>query len=152
MPHPPRLRVSALLVHRGRFLLIRHEKDGRGAWLLPGGGVERGESLLEALRREVAEEAGIHDDLAFEGPIAIAESIPPTVDDPGKHVVHVIYAADLGSLPLTDLASTDPAVREHRLFTRDELDGIVLHPPLRPFLQAWQPGAPCASLGRLWIP
>lgn len=152
MPDQPRLRVSALLHHRDRLLLIRHEKDGRGAWLLPGGGVERGESLLVALRRELAEEAGIHDDLAFEGPIAIAESIPPGPDDPGKHVVHVIFAADLGSIALTDLASVDPAVREHRLFARAELGGVILHPPLRPFLEAWRPGAPCAYLGPLWVP
>ena len=40
----------------------RHEKSGREYWLLPGGGVNSGESLVEALRRELEEEVAIGDD------------------------------------------------------------------------------------------
>ena len=36
----PRIRVAGLLINGGRVLLVRHEKDGRSYWLLPGGGVE----------------------------------------------------------------------------------------------------------------
>ena len=65
----PRIRVSALLRWEGRILLCRHEKAGRGEyWLLPGGGVNGGESLVEALRRELSEEVGVGEDLTFEGP------------------------------------------------------------------------------------
>ena len=152
MPGEPRLRVSALLRWKGRILLIRHEKQGREAWLLPGGGVQSGESLIDALRRELAEEVGLADDLSFEGPVAIVESIPPGPATRGKHVVHIVFAADLGERSLEHVSSEDSAVRGHRLFSPDDLDEVVLHPPIQRFLRRWRPGDPSAYLGRLWVP
>jgi ADP-ribose pyrophosphatase YjhB (NUDIX family) len=118
----PRIRVSAILRWRGSVLLCRHEKQGQPEhWLLPGGGVNSGESLVDALYRELAEELGIDDEPPVEGPVAIVDSISP-----------------------------DAAVRGHRLFTPDELDEIALHPPIQRFLQRWNPGDPAVYLGALW--
>jgi ADP-ribose pyrophosphatase YjhB (NUDIX family) len=143
------VRVSAILRWQGRLLLCRHEKRGREAWLLPGGGVHSGESLLDALGREIGEEVGI-DPPAFEGPVAIADSIAPD-RLVSKHVVHIIFAGDLDG-SLESVASQDEAVRGHRLFDPDELDGIVLHPPIQRFLARWRPGDPAVYLGSLWTP
>ena len=73
----PRIRVAALLGWQDRVLLCRQEKPGKEYWLLPGGGVDGGETLIEALRRELREELGIESDVQFEGPIAIVDSIAP---------------------------------------------------------------------------
>jgi ADP-ribose pyrophosphatase YjhB (NUDIX family) len=151
----PRMRVSAILRWRGRVLLIRHEKPGREYWLLPGGGVNSGESLVDALQRELYEEIGIVgavEVLPVEGPVAIVDSIAPQQSFTQKHVVHIIFAGDLGGQSLVAVTSQDAAVRGHRLFSVDELDGIVLHPPIQRFLRRWQPGDPVVYLGPLWVP
>ncbi len=71
---------------------------------------------------------------------------------PGKHVVHVVFAADLGDRSLAAVRSTDEAVRGHRLFSPGDLGDVVLHPPIQRFLRHWRPGDPSAYLGRLWAP
>jgi 8-oxo-dGTP diphosphatase len=148
----PRIRVSAVLRWRDRLLLCRHEKPGQEYWLLPGGGVETGESLIEALHRELREEVGIDDEPPFEGPVAIVDSIAPHGAPRQKHVVHIVFAGDLTGRTLERVTSADAAVRGHRLFAVDELDEIVLHPPMQRFLRRWRPGDPVVYLGALWAP
>ena len=153
MAPEPRIRVSALLRWDDRLLLCRHEKPGRGEyWLLPGGGVNAGESLVDALHRELAEEVGIVDEIPLEGPVALVDSIAPQRTFIAKHVVHIVFAGYLSGRSLEAVTSSDAAVRGHRLFLREELDGIVVHPPIQRFLRRWQPGDPAAYLGSLWAP
>jgi 8-oxo-dGTP diphosphatase len=150
----PRIRVSAILRWRGRILLARHEKAGGAVWLLPGGGVKAGESLLRALERELWEETGLFPDgldVPLEGPVAIVDSISPEGTSTSKHVIHVIFAADVSGT-LEDVVSRDDAVQGHRAFLVRELDSVPLHPPITRFLQRWQPGDPAVYLGEMWAP
>ncbi len=56
-----RRRAAVVVVDKrmGRVLLIRRHKYGRNFYVVPGGGVEEGESLSEAAIREVKEETGL---------------------------------------------------------------------------------------------
>ena len=92
-PDRPYLAVSAVVVRDGEFLAVRRARPPmQGLFTLPGGGVETGESLAEAVRREVLEETGL-----TIAPLALAgyrEVITP--DDAGRvqrHFVILAFAA-----------------------------------------------------------
>jgi ADP-ribose pyrophosphatase YjhB (NUDIX family) len=61
----PRIRTAAralVLDEAGRVLLVRFEfPAGRVVWATVGGGLEPGETHEIAVRRELAEEAGLHE-------------------------------------------------------------------------------------------
>ncbi|MFJ9690701.1 NUDIX hydrolase [Kitasatospora sp. NPDC101183] len=61
-PPSPRAQLVIGIVRRGGEVLLVRESlgvDGEVLWSLPGGGVEDGELLHEALRREMREETGL---------------------------------------------------------------------------------------------
>ncbi|KAI2549180.1 NUDT18 isoform 1 [Pan troglodytes] len=67
-PAPVRLRknvcyvvLAVFLSEQDEVLLIQEAKrECRGSWYLPAGRMEPGETIVEALQREVKEEAGLH--------------------------------------------------------------------------------------------
>jgi 8-oxo-dGTP pyrophosphatase MutT (NUDIX family) len=52
-------RVRAIIIKQGSILLIKRVFPDRTYWVFPGGGVEEGETVVEALERECVEELGI---------------------------------------------------------------------------------------------
>jgi 8-oxo-dGTP pyrophosphatase MutT (NUDIX family) len=52
-------RVGAVIIKDDKVLLIHRLKNGSEYWVLPGGGIEDGENVDEALRREVKEETSL---------------------------------------------------------------------------------------------
>ena len=93
--YPPRplLAVSAAIVRAGKILVVRRaQPPANGVYTLPGGVVEVGESLMEAVAREVREETA----LAIE-PVALAgfrEAIVRDGEDRvERHFVILCFAA-----------------------------------------------------------
>ena len=59
-PQHPIIGVGGVIWHEGKVLLIRRGKPPKaGEWSLPGGAQELGETVQQALEREVFEETGI---------------------------------------------------------------------------------------------
>jgi 8-oxo-dGTP diphosphatase len=59
-PDAPRVGVGAVVVRDRHALLVRRGKPpNQGLWAIPGGRVELGETLQQAVEREILEETGI---------------------------------------------------------------------------------------------
>jgi len=82
----PRVRVAGILIEDDRILLIEHTKNNKKYWLVPGGGVDWGESAAEALIREFKEETSLN--IEVEKFLFISETIAP---DKQKHVINLYF-------------------------------------------------------------
>lgn len=88
-PVRPQLAASAVIFRDAKILLLRRAYEpGRGRYSLPGGRVEWGETLQQAVHREVAEETGLA--VAIIGLAGIREVLPASG---GGHFVVLSYAA-----------------------------------------------------------
>lgn len=71
--------LAIIFNEKGQILMSRRfepkHKNSHNKWQFPGGGIEKGESIAEAVIREVMEEANITIDLLLEAPIEIIETI-----------------------------------------------------------------------------
>jgi len=89
-----RINVSAAIVREGQILVIEFSDDSGYHYTLPGGGVEEGEPILEALAREVKEETGVEAEI---GPLLMVwEQLRSRGfgRDP-RHKIGLIYSAIL---------------------------------------------------------
>ena len=101
----PRLAVDAVLLHRQKLVLVRRGKEPfKGWYALPGGFLEFGERMEDAVEREVQEETGLD---------AEVERLLGVYGDPGRdprgHTISVAYVLrSLGGAPKagTDAAAT----------------------------------------------
>jgi ADP-ribose pyrophosphatase YjhB (NUDIX family) len=115
-----RVRVAALAVRKEKILLARHVKSNRSAYLLPGGGMESGETAPESLIRELREEAGVEarvGDLRY-----VIEARSP---DGKRHILQLVFAVKIeGELG----KSVDPRVAECAWHPIGDLRTIRMHP------------------------
>jgi len=143
----PTIRVAGLLVHEGSILMVEQGRGDDRYWLLPGGGVQFGETLSDALRREFQEELAMR--VGVQRLVAIVESISP---DPeyAKHVVHLVFEI---SAPMEDLPEPQESkVLTARFLSELQLQSADVRPPISEFLSACVREMPSSPqyLGRRW--
>ena len=120
-PTRPFLAASAAVIRDGRVLIVRRGGTfGRGIYTLPGGVVEAGETLTQAVIREVQEETQVSIE-----PVALAGYREMIMrDDAGKtsrHFVIVCFASRwIAGEPVPDLTEISEAAWRRP----EELDGL----------------------------
>ena len=92
-PQRPYLAVSAAIIRDGKVLVVRRARQpALGIFTLPGGGVETGETLMQAATREVREETSMDIE-----PVALAGHREAIVRDAQgrveRHFVILCFAA-----------------------------------------------------------
>jgi len=112
--------VGALIIQADRVLLVERGREPlKGYWSLPGGVVETGERLEDALRREVREETG----LEVVHLIEIFERIMPGED--GRTEYHYILMDYICRPTGGTLAAADDASRAE-WFTESEVRSLKI--------------------------
>ena len=108
----------------GKVVTVRHRAGSAGYHLLPGGGVDWGETLQSALLREVAEETGLSATL---GPLLFVND---TIDPNGRrHVINLTFGATITGGEITDRPA-DARVEAVDLVGVDDLGSLDLRPPM----------------------
>lgn len=114
--------VGALIIEDGRILLVeRGQEPLKGYWSLPGGAVETGETLENALRREVQEETGL--EVGIVHLIEVFERIMPGED--GRTEYHYILMDYVCRPAGGTLQAADDASRA-QWFREDEVAGLKI--------------------------
>jgi ADP-ribose pyrophosphatase YjhB (NUDIX family) len=121
-PESPLVGVGAVIVKESRVLLIqRGTPPLLGEWSLPGGVLECGETLREAVAREAREETG----LAVEPGEMLGVYERVIRDDEGRVRYHYVLIDFLCRAAGGDLKAGSDAA-DVRWFTRDELPALNL--------------------------
>ena len=117
--------VCATMVVDGRVLLVRHSDRGKpdyGHWLLPAGRVEPGETLEEALKREMEEELGLE--------VSPIRRVDERVDSyTGDRFVNFLCSPVMAGIKISE------ELEDARWFSLDEVEEVEdIHPGLKRFL------------------
>jgi 8-oxo-dGTP diphosphatase len=122
--HVFRLGVFAIIEEKGKILLAR--RSDIGWWNLPGGGMEAGEAVDEALRREIREEVGLE--------IAI-DYLVGVYSKPQKNEVVLTFHCH----PTGGTATTSDEVSEIGWFVATDLPDQLLPKHRQRLIDALQP-------------
>lgn len=81
----PTVRVSDIIINEvDEILLVKHRKQGREYWVLPGGHLEYGETFAECAVRELQEETSLKGE--FQKLVFLSESLAP---NGSRHIINL---------------------------------------------------------------
>lgn len=126
-----RIRPSAFLVNKGKVLTLKYTYSGGVIFNLPGGNLEFGEELKEALARELVEEVGVQTNIGEL--LAIAETFYQQTN-----TVHFVFRCEgFDEKPILNPKET--SAEEIVWLPIKDLEHFTLYPNIGKFLDLSSP-------------
>lgn len=127
--NPIRLRVAGIIQNsKKEILFVRQMKKKHSYWLLPGGGIEYGESAVDALKRELKEELNLivkkTDFLIFN------ECVGPYGQ---RHLIQIVFLVKIKKIK-PDLEIKDKTILEFGFFSLEAIKKLEIRPDLKNYL------------------
>lgn len=122
-PKRIKVRAAGFIFHEDRLLLLEHIKGKKRYWVVPGGGIEPGETVRKALVREMKEELGLD----------VVESSYLFSDEvilPGKHNIDIYFLCSVKGLDRITVEDS-PGIGRFAFFSEKEIQGLTMRPDLR---------------------
>jgi len=139
MLEKPKVVVGCLIINDGKILLCRSPK-WRNLWVVPGGHIEYGETIEEAVKREVEEEVGLNVEL--EKVLFVQELIEPKDYHKKSHMI---------SLECVCKAKTEKVkidnreIKEYKWVSIEEGLKMETDPYTHEFIEKYSEGLRCQS-------
>ena len=142
----PRIRVAGITIQGDEILLIEHTKKDKKYWLVPGGGVDWGESTEQALIREYKEETNL--DIEVIDFLFFSEAISP---DKNKHVINLYFLVIVKNDSEPMKIGDESNLSDLRYVSKEEIKDIKLYPNIKEQLLKILNNEQMSSyLGLLW--
>ncbi len=130
-PQAPTAAASAVVVRDRQVLLVRRAHEpGKGEWSIPGGLIEFGETILDAVRREVSEECGIEIDVQ-----RVLGAFDRIVRDADGRVRFHYVLIDVLASPVGGEPRAGSDAEDCRWVTRQEMENLHITSQLRVLLR-----------------
>ncbi len=125
----PKVIVGALVYdEKGRIFLAKSSK-WKGCWVVPGGHVEWGEKIADALHREIREETGM--EVGQAEFLGLQEDVFPPEHQEEKHFIFLDYACPY----ISGIIELNEEFEEYQWFDPQEALGLELKPSVRSMIE-----------------